>query len=97
MRTFGVAVADNYGSTEAFLAWACPAGSYHINAEHVIVEVVDDAGNPARPGAPGRVLVTTLQNRIMPLVRYEIGDYARRARHMPCASKPSSSGSTSTG
>jgi phenylacetate-coenzyme A ligase PaaK-like adenylate-forming protein len=76
VRTFGVAVADNYGSTEAFLAWECPAGSYHINAEHVIVEVVDDAGNPSRPGALGRVLVTTLQNRIMPLVRYEIGDYA---------------------
>jgi phenylacetate-CoA ligase len=75
-RVFGVEVRDNYGSTEAFLAWECPMGSYHINAEHVIVEVVDDAGHPAAPGSLGRVLVTTLQNRLMPLIRYEIGDYA---------------------
>lgn len=82
--TFGVEVADNYGSTEAFLAWECPAGSYHINAEHVIVEIVDDNGEPAPPGALGRVLVTTLENRLMPLVRYEIGDYAI-ATDRPCA------------
>jgi len=72
----GVDIADNYGSTEAFLAWECPAGSYHVNAEHVLLEIVDDAGHPAAPGSMGRVLVTTLENRLMPLVRYEIGDYA---------------------
>jgi phenylacetate-CoA ligase len=82
-RVFGVEVADNYGSTEAFLAWECPAGSYHINAEHVIVEIVDDAGKPAAPGTLGRVLLTTLENHLMPLVRYEIGDYAIAAS-APC-------------
>src|SRR5271166_5133979 len=41
-RVFGVEISANYASTEAFLAWECPMGSYHINAEHVIVEVVDD-------------------------------------------------------
>ena len=75
-RVFGVGVSDNYGSTEAFLAWQCPLGSYHVNAEHVIVEIVDADGQPAAPGKLGRVLVTTLRNRLMPLVRYEIGDYA---------------------
>ena len=75
-RVFGVDISDNYGTTEAFLAWECPAGSYHINAEHVIVEVVDDAGAPASPGSLGRVVLTTLRNRVMPLIRYEIGDYA---------------------
>jgi len=75
-RVFGVGVSDNYGSTEAFLAWECPLGSYHVNAEHVIVEIVDEDGRPVAPGKLGRVLVTTLHNRLMPLVRYEIGDYA---------------------
>jgi len=91
---FGVGVADNYGSTEAFLAWECPAGSYHINAEHVIVEVVGDNGNAAPPGAMGRVLVTTLENHLMPLVRYEIVDYAIATngacacgRNLPCIGK----------
>jgi len=91
---FGVGVADNYGSTEAFLAWECPSGSYHINAEHVIVEVVGDDGRASPPGTMGRVLVTTLENHLMPLVRYEIGDYAiatDRAcacgRTLPCIGK----------
>jgi len=90
-RVFGVEVSDNYGSTEAFLAWECPLGSYHINAEHVIVEIVDENGHPVAPGKLGRVLVTTLQNRLMPLIRYEIGDYAfaadngcRCGRTLPC-------------
>jgi len=80
---FGIDVADNYGSTEAFLAWQCPAGSYHVNAEHVLVEIVDAGGTPTAPGVLGRVLVTTLENRLMPLVRYEIGDYAYAAGE-PC-------------
>jgi len=73
---FGFDLRDNYGSTEAFLAFECPKGSYHINAEHVLIEIVDQAGNAVKPGAMGRVLVTTLENFLMPLVRYEIGDYA---------------------
>ena len=76
----GARIADNYGSTEAFLAWQCPRGSYHVNAEHVLIEIVDDAGCPVSPGKMGRVLVTTLENRLMPLVRYEIGDYAVAAK-----------------
>jgi phenylacetate-CoA ligase len=82
-RVFGVAVSDNYGSTEAFLAGECPDGSYHINAEHVFLEIVDDEGRPSARGALGRVLVTTLENHLMPLIRYEIGDYAIAAEG-PC-------------
>jgi phenylacetate-CoA ligase len=79
-RIFGVEVSDNYGSTEAFLAWECPQRSYHINAEHVLLEIVDGFGRKTAPGAMGRVLVTTLQNHLMPLIRYEIGDYAVAAQ-----------------
>ncbi len=75
-RHLGVEIADNYGSTEAFVGWQCGAGSYHVNAEHVFTEIVDQEGRPVPPGAMGRVLVTTLANYLMPLVRYEIGDYA---------------------
>lgn len=75
-RVLGVDIADNYGSTELFLAFQCPAGSYHINAEHALIEIVDDRGRAVAPGQMGRVLATTLENRLMPLVRYDIGDYA---------------------
>jgi phenylacetate-CoA ligase len=79
-RQLGLELRDNYGSTEAFLAFQCPEGSYHINAEHVLIEIVDEAGREAASGQMGRVLVTTLENYLMPLVRYEIGDYAIAAR-----------------
>jgi len=72
----GIDIVENYGSTEAFLAWECPAGNYHLNAEHVLLEIVDEHGRAVAPGQIGRVLVTTLENRLAPLVRYEIGDYA---------------------
>ena len=74
-RTFGVEISDNYGSTEAFLAWQCPRGSYHVNSEHVLVELVDESGRAVPPGGIGRVLVTTLENHLMPLIRYDLGDY----------------------
>lgn len=75
-RQLGVEIADNYGSTEAFIAWECPGGSYHLNAEHVVIEIVDEAGREVAAGESGRVLVTTLENYLTPLIRYEIGDYA---------------------
>ena len=79
-RQLGLDLRDNYGSTEAFLAFQCTKGSYHVNAEHVLLEIVDEAGREVAPGEMGRVLVTTLQNYLMPLVRYEIGDYAVAAQ-----------------
>jgi len=82
-RNFGFDLRDNWGSTEAFLAFECPAGSYHVNAEHVVVEIVDAAGRAVAPGTMGRTLVTTLENELMPLVRYAIGDYAVAAAG-PC-------------
>ena len=72
----GVPIVENYGTTEAFIAWQCPAGSYHLNAEHILVELVDEAGHAVPPGQMGRVLLTTLEDYFMPLIRYEIGDYA---------------------
>jgi phenylacetate-CoA ligase len=75
-QLLGVEIADHYGSTEAFLAWQCPKGGFHVNAEHVLIEILDDLARPVRPGKMGRVVVTTLENELMPLVRYEIGDYA---------------------
>ncbi len=75
-QTLGVEIADNYGATEGFIAWQCPRGSYHINAEHVLVELMDDAGRQVAPGEMGRVVITTLENYLMPLVRYDLSDYA---------------------
>ena len=44
--------------------------------DNVFVEVLDDAGNPVKRGEEGNVVVTTLNNKYMPLIRYKIGDRA---------------------
>ncbi len=74
-RTFGGHVADKYGTSENIVfASECPAGSRHIFPNVGIVEVVDDAGRRIADGRPGRLVLTTLTNDLMPLVRYEVGD-----------------------
>jgi phenylacetate-CoA ligase len=52
---------------------------YHIHADNVLVEVIDDAGRPAPPGEHGRIVGTDLRNAATPFIRYEIGDYGTMA------------------
>jgi phenylacetate-CoA ligase len=59
------------------IACECPwCGYYHINAESVLVEILDADGKPSQPGELGRVVLTSLYNYAMPFIRYEIGDFA---------------------
>ena len=48
----------------------------HVNAEHTVMEVVDEQGHAAAPGTEGEVLYTSLGNYVFPLIRYRVGDYA---------------------
>jgi len=75
---FGVPVLDVYGSTEfKEIAWQCPhRDGYHVNMEGLRTEIVDEAGAPVPPGTSGEVVVTSLINRAMPLIRYATGDRA---------------------
>lgn len=85
-RIWGVPIFDNYSAMEIGpMAIQCPAHEhYHVQAEAVLLEVVDENGDPAPPGTIGRVLVTPLHNFAMPLLRYEIGDYAEAGEPCPC-------------
>jgi phenylacetate-CoA ligase len=68
---------DSYGCTEiGAVAGECEAGSLHVYADHVHLEIFD-GGAPAAPGAPGDIVLTALRNRAMPLVRYRVGDRGR--------------------
>ncbi len=84
-RAWDVPATDLYSSDEVgYIALQCPAsGHYHVQSESLLVEVLDDHGKACPPGAVGRVVVTTLHNLAMPLVRYDIGDYAEVGT--PCA------------
>lgn len=73
---WGVPLVDIYTSEEAgYLALQCPKHDHlHVQSESVIVEVLDDAGNPCPEGQIGRIVITALHNLMTPLIRYDIGD-----------------------
>ena len=83
---WGVPVVDLYSTQElGIVALQCPTGQrYHVMAEDVIVEILDEDGRPCRPGQPGRVVVTSLHNFATVLLRYEVGDYAEAGDGCAC-------------
>jgi len=74
---FSAPILDVYGSTELKeIAWECPARhGYHINADWLVVETLK--ANEHERSMDGVLLVTSLYNFGMPLIRYEIGDTGR--------------------
>ena len=70
----------HYGSREMALGGAitCPAhAGMHLRENHLIAEIVDEAGRPMPPGAWGELVITTIGMEAMPLIRYRTGDYTR--------------------
>lgn len=84
---WGCRVTDCYTCEEAgYLALQCPAGGrYHVMAESVILEVVDDAGQARPPGTEGRLVVTHLTNFATPFIRYDLGDFGVAGEPGACA------------
>ena len=85
-ETLGVGITDMYTATETgYLALQCPLNEhYHAQSETVLLEVLDDAGRPCRPGEVGTVVATPLHNYAMPLIRYAPGDLAEVGEACSC-------------
>ena len=75
-QAFGVPPRNNYGCSEGgVMGYECNHGSMHLNADWIIFEPVDASHNPIPVGQlSDRLLITNLANRIMPIIRYEMGD-----------------------
>ena len=73
---FGCRVMNEYGASECLsIAFGCPEGWLHVNADWAIVEPVDAAFQPIAPGQTSHtVLITNLANRVQPIIRYDLGD-----------------------
>lgn len=82
----GVPLVDTYSAQEVgYLALQCPDHPhYHVQAERLLVEILDEHGAPCPPGAIGRVVVTDLHNFATPLIRYDLGDFAEVGPPCPC-------------
>ena len=73
----GSEVFNRYGFREfsAAVAQECTLHEgLHINPLLTHVEIVDDNGDPVDEGEKGRILITDLNNWVMPFIRYDTGD-----------------------
>ncbi len=80
---FACKVTNLYGCEEVgLIACECEVhNGMHLDAENNFVELLDASGNDVKPDEDGAVVVTSLLNRAMPLLRYKIGDVATMAKH----------------
>jgi phenylacetate-CoA ligase len=71
--SYGATVYDIYGCTEMKeIAWECEErNGYHINADWLVVESLAE---PFQGVPAGSLVVTSLYNFAMPLIRYVVGD-----------------------
>lgn len=67
---------STYASTEMSTAFTeCEFGrGGHHHPELIIVEILDEYGNPTLEGEAGEVVISTLQLEAMPLLRFKTGD-----------------------
>lgn len=75
-QAFSCPVTNRYGCEEVGLI-ACQCEQHqgmHLNMPHVYVEFLDANNQPVAPGEPGKIVVTDLNNRGMPLIRYRVED-----------------------
>jgi phenylacetate-CoA ligase len=84
-EVFGCRLFDTYGCGEGIQVAAQCGGKvpYHVHSLDVIVEYVDEKGDPVAAGETGEILLTRLHPGPMPLIRYAVGDVGR-AGSTPC-------------
>jgi len=72
----GAPLYDQYATIEfERIAWQCPTKAYyHMDADAVIIQFVDENGEEVTAGESGEIVCTSLFNYAMPFIRYAIGD-----------------------
>ena len=69
-KAFGLKIISEYGAAETgIIAFECPHGKMHLNMEGVLVEEIDN-----------EIIVTNLQLKNFPIIRYKLGDYIKLAQ-----------------
>lgn len=87
---FDVKLVNQYGSIETWeIATSCNENNLHINENLIKVELLDEKGSVITENDKyGKVVVTTLINKVFPFIRYDTGDYAiYRKKTCKCANE----------
>lgn len=78
-EVFGCKVYDTYACSEGLMiASQHDLDYYYIMTPHIYLELLDKEGNDVEDGQLGHVVVTRLDSRSMPIIRYYTGDLAVR-------------------
>lgn len=82
---FETRVFNRYGGREVgLIAMECYEGRMHINCRDLYLEI--DSPDPY--SQPGDILITQLNNYVMPFIRYRIGDIGRLSDELcPCGNQ----------
>jgi phenylacetate-CoA ligase len=77
-EAFDAPVHDEYGSNEFNrIAFECKYKlGYHVPEDALIVEILNEDGREVKENETGEVVITSLLNKAMPLIRYRQEDYA---------------------
>ena len=82
-KYFGCKVLNTYGSSEGLMiAAGYKSSDLNLMMQNVYVEIVDDNGVNVPDGQMGHVIITNLNAFNMPLIRYRIGDFAKKSTAM---------------
>ena len=78
-KAFQCKVMDQYGCNEvANIAIQCPlCNGLHINSDFIHVDIVDQEDRLLEAGKYGEILVTNLESRAFPLIKYRLGDKSK--------------------
>lgn len=84
-NVFETKIYNRYGGREVgLIAMECVEGRMHINCRDLYLEI--DSPNPYTQ--PGEILITQLNNYVMPFIRYRIGDIGLLSREVcPCGNQ----------
>ena len=75
--SLGADIYDAYGITElgGIVGIECHMHiGFHLFSDSFLVEIVDEDGGRLTPGQVGEIAITSLVNRVMPIIRYRTGD-----------------------
>ena len=78
--SLGSRLYPHYGSRECGLGGAvtCPVFErMHLRENHIIPEIIDKHGNVLPEGAYGELVIITIGQQAMSLIRYRTGDFTR--------------------
>jgi len=85
-KVFEAPLYDQYATVEfERIAWQCrEKAEYHIDADSVIVQFVDENGEEVAPGERGEIVCTSLCNFAMPFIRYALDDVGIPSEKTEC-------------